>query len=79
MKEVQESGMFSPALLDKIRDKFLYVDWDPYTGERTYFEASGGSLRLKTVMETMARETALPDELFRFNRCGKVFVSSINH
>jgi len=77
MKEAQERGMFSPALLDKIRDKFLYVNWDPYTGERTYFEASGGSLRLKTVMETMARETALPDELFRFNPASDHVVKAV--
>jgi selenocysteine lyase/cysteine desulfurase len=77
MKEVQESGMFSTDLLDKIREKFLYVNWDPYTGERTYFEASGGSLRLKTVMETMARETALPDELFRFNPASDHVVKAV--
>lgn len=38
--------MFSADLLEKIREKFLYVDWDPYTGERVYLETSGGSLRL---------------------------------
>ena len=59
--------MFSPKLLEEIRRRFLYVDWDPFSGQRVYLEASGGSLRLKSVLETMARETALPDELFRFN------------
>ena len=62
-----ENGLFTTNLLEKIREKFLYVDWDPYTGQRIYFEASGGSLRLKSVLDTMARETALPDELFRYN------------
>jgi len=61
------NGLFTTNLLEKIREKFLYVDWDPYTGQRIYFEASGGSLRLKSVLDTMARETALPDELFRYN------------
>jgi selenocysteine lyase/cysteine desulfurase len=67
MAEATEKGMFSPTLLEEIRRRFLYVDWDPYSGQRVYLEASGGSLRLKTVLEAMAQETALPDELFRFN------------
>ena len=62
-----DKGMFSPELLDEIRNRFLYVDWDPYSGKRVYLEASGGSLRLKSVMETIAKESALPDELFRYN------------
>jgi selenocysteine lyase/cysteine desulfurase len=66
MAEAQK-GMFSPELLDEIRNRFLYTDWDPFSGKRVYLEASGGSLRLKTVMETIARESSLPDELFRYN------------
>jgi len=60
-------NMFSPGLLKEIRDKFFYVDWDPYTGNRIYLEASGGSLRLKSVTETLVKEVSLPDELYRFN------------
>ena len=67
MVKTAEKGMFSPTLSEEIRRQFLYVDWDPYSGQRVYLEASGGSLRLKSVLDTMARETALPDELFRFN------------
>jgi len=66
MAEAQKD-MFSPELLDEIRDRFLYVDWDPFSGQRVYLEASGGSLRLKTVVETITKESALPDELFRYN------------
>lgn len=62
-----ENGLFSPKLLEEIRNRFLYVDRDPYSGNRVYLEASGGSLRLKSVMETIAKESALPDELFRYN------------
>jgi selenocysteine lyase/cysteine desulfurase len=62
-----ESQMFSPELLNEVRDRFLYVNWDPYSGERIYLEASGGGLRLKSVLDTMCRELALPDELFRYN------------
>lgn len=67
MVKIVGKKMFSPGLLQEIRDKFLYVDWDPYTGERVYLEASGGSLRLKSVTETLAKEVALPDELYRYN------------
>ena len=67
MTESNENGMFTPDFLEEIRQKFLYVDWDPYSGQRVYLEASGGSLRLQSVLETLAKEAALPDELFRFN------------
>ena len=66
MAEIKKE-MFSSELLDEIRNKFLYPNWDPYSGERIYLEASGGGLRLKSVLDTMARELALPDELFRYN------------
>ena len=67
MVQIMRKKMFSPELLKEIRDKFFYVDWDPYTGSRIYLEASGGSLRLKSVTETLVKEVALPDELYRFN------------
>ena len=67
MVEIKRKKMFSSSLLKKIRDKFFYVDWDPYTGERVYLEASGGSLRLKSVAETLVKEVSLPDELYRYN------------
>ena len=67
MVKIMDKQLFSPNLLAEIRQRFLYVDWDPYTGERIYLEASGGSLRLKSVTETMAKEVSLPDELFRYN------------
>jgi len=67
MTESNENGMFTPNFLEEIRQRFLYVDWDPYSGQRVYLEASGGSLRLRSVLETLAKEAAIPDELFRFN------------
>ena len=59
-----KKAMFSPELLGEIRNKFLYPDWDPYSGQRIYLEASGGGLRLNSVLDTMSRELAIPDELF---------------
>lgn len=72
-----EQGIFPPSLLAEIRQRFMYVDWDPYSGQRVYLEASGGSLRLKSVVDSMAKETALPDELYRFNPASDHVVESI--
>jgi selenocysteine lyase/cysteine desulfurase len=77
MTEAIEESMFSPKLLTEIRRRFLYVDQDPYSGKRVYIEASGGSLRLKSVMETVAKESALPDELFRYNPASDYVVKAV--
>lgn len=77
MVEATETGMFSSTLLEEIRRQFMYVDWDPYSGRRVYLEASGGSLRLKSVVESIAKETALPDELYRYNPASDHVVQSI--
>jgi len=62
-----EAKIFSPELLKEIRDKFVYIDWDPYTGKRIHIEASGGSARLISVIDTYAKETCLPSEHHRGN------------
>ncbi len=67
MCEDCEKGVYSPQLMDEIRSKFLYVDWDPYSGKRIYFEAASGSLRPKSVIEAMAKETCFPDQQGRAN------------
>ncbi len=67
MGEDYEKGLYSPELMEEIRNRFLYVDWDPYSGKRIYLEAASGSLRPKSVFETMAKETCLPDQQGRAN------------
>ncbi len=67
MGEDYEKGLYSPELMEEIRSRFEYVDWDPYSGKRIYLEAASGSLRPKSVIETMARETELPDQQGRAN------------
>jgi len=78
MNHAFDNGLFTPELLNEIRNLFMYPDWDPYTGQRTYLEASGGSLRLKSVVDTIAREAALPDELYRFNPASEVVVNAVD-
>ena len=58
---------FPPNLLEEIRDHFFYVDVDPFSGPRVFFESASGSLRLQSVVQAMAKETALPDQLGRAN------------
>ncbi|UCE41085.1 MAG: aminotransferase class V-fold PLP-dependent enzyme [Candidatus Aminicenantes bacterium] len=60
-------GLYSSQLMEEIRSKFLYVDWDPYSGKRIYLEAASGSLRPKSVIEAMAKETCFPDQQGRAN------------
>lgn len=60
-------GLFSKQLLNEIREQFVYVDWDPYSGKRIFFEAASGACRPKRVVEAMGMETALPDQQGRKN------------
>ena len=56
----KEGKFFSNHLLKEIRDKFYYVDSDPYE-KRIYFENAGGSLTLKSVVKLISEFGALPD------------------
>jgi len=67
MAETVGKRLLAPELVEEIREKFVYIDWDPYSGKRIHFDASGGSVRLKLVIEAVARETALPSEHHRGN------------
>jgi len=57
----KKGKFFSDELLKEIKEKFYYVDRDPYNGERLYFENAGGSLTLKSVVKLTNEATALPD------------------
>jgi len=67
MRNDYENGLYSREFMEEIRSRFIYVDWDPYTGQRIYLEAASGSLRPKSVIEAMAKETCLPDQQGRAN------------
>jgi cysteine desulfurase / selenocysteine lyase len=67
MPNDRDSGLFPTALMKEIRNQFVYVDWDPYSGRRVYFDAASGSCRPKRVIEAMALETCLPDQQGRSN------------
>jgi cysteine desulfurase / selenocysteine lyase len=67
MRGAYEKGLFSPALMEEIRHQFVYVDWDPYSGQRIFFDAASGSCRPARVVEAMGLETCLPDQQGRAN------------
>ncbi len=70
MDKDYEKSLYSPKLMEEIRSRFKYVDSDPYSGRRIYLEAASGSLRPKSVIEAMAKETCLPDQQGRANPGG---------
>lgn len=58
----QNQGEFFPDTLQKeIRNRFHMIDADPDYGRRLFFENSGGSLRLKSVVRKKAYFEQFPD------------------
>ena len=58
---------FSSELSAQIRDRFCNVDSDPILGDRIYFENAGGSLTLKSAVETSSFFDGLPDNAGRLH------------
>ena len=55
-------GMFSNELQNEIKDRFYYVNYDPYTKkDRLFFENAGGSYRLKAAIQKGSEKDGLPD------------------
>ena len=67
------------GLMDSIREKFMHVETCPFEGERIFFENAGGSLRLKSVVETSALYASYPDNQGRENEASKALVRSIEN
>ncbi|MGB7606113.1 MAG: aminotransferase class V-fold PLP-dependent enzyme [Lutisporaceae bacterium] len=54
--------MFSQELQSQIKNKFYFVNYDPYTKkDRLFFENAGGSYRLKAAVEMGSIKDAMPD------------------
>jgi cysteine desulfurase/selenocysteine lyase len=63
-----ESGQAFPAELSRqVKDRFHHVDHDFMGRPRLYFENAGGSLRLKSVLDAMAKVDAVPDSAERIH------------
>ena len=65
------------GLIESVRKKFMHVETCPFEGERIFFENAGGSLRLKSGVETSALYASNPDNQGRENDASKSLVKSI--
>ena len=70
--------MFENQLMQEIRQRFHHVDTCPYQGERVFFENAGGSLTLKSVVETNTHFASIPDNQGRDNPASHELVRVIN-
>ena len=52
---------FSQEIMEDVRDKFLYLDYDKFIGKRLFFDNAGGSFRLKSVEEVFMEIDSIPD------------------
>ena len=67
-----------PGLMESVRDRFAHVDTCPFQGKRVFFENAGGALTLKSVVDTTARLSAIPDNQGRDNPASHALVDIIN-
>ena len=67
-----------PGLMESVRGKFAHVDNCPFQGKRVFFENAGGALTLKSVVDTTARLSAIPDNQGRDNPASHALVDIIN-
>ena len=70
--DYEKGNLLPDEISRELRDQFYYVDSDPYIGDRLFFENSGGSLRLKAVVDAYSRLAPLPDCSLRDNETAKV-------
>ena len=70
--------MFEGNLMTQIRERFHHVATCPYQGERIFFENAGGSLTLKSVVETNTYFASIPDNQGRDNPASHELVRVIN-
>lgn len=63
MSDTMKNGLLMPAeLTAQIRDKYYFVDQDPFTSKkRLFFDNSGGSFRLKAASEAFQKVDDLPN------------------
>lgn len=61
MEEQKQGLLFDDQLMRDIGDRFEYLNEDPQTGPRVFFENAGGSLRLKESGARLISTAAFPD------------------
>ena len=68
-----------PGRMGEIRTRFAHVDRCAIHGLRIFFESAGGSLTLKSVLETSTKGAAIPDNQARDNVASCELVSVIDN
>ncbi len=61
MEELKKGLSFELELSKEIKEKFYYVDRDPISGQRLFFDNAGGSFRLKSAVAKQSELEAFPD------------------
>ena len=61
MDSYKNGVAFNEELVKEIKNKFFYVDSDPISGKRLFFDNAGGSFRLKKAVEKQNELEAFPD------------------
>jgi selenocysteine lyase/cysteine desulfurase len=61
MNEFKNGLAFNEELVKEVKDKFFYVDSDPISGKRLFFDNAGGAFRLKKAVEKQSELEAFPD------------------
>ena len=67
------------GLIESVREKFMHVEECPFEGKRIFFENAGGSLRLKSVVETSALFASYPDNQGRENDASRALSDIIEN
>ena len=70
--------MYNQSLMKQIRERFCHVDTCPYQGPRVFFENAGGSLTLKSVVETNTKLAGIPANQGRDNPASHELVRIID-
>ncbi|MEK4427163.1 aminotransferase class V-fold PLP-dependent enzyme [Solibacillus sp. FSL K6-1523] len=72
MANIVGSMLFETEMLSDIRDKFAYIDYDPYLQKnRLFFDNAGGSLKLKRSIEAFREFDYFPDHAQRKHATAK--------
>ncbi|SHG04859.1 aminotransferase class V-fold PLP-dependent enzyme [Ornithinibacillus halophilus] len=72
-----EAMPFSSEVHEFVRSSFAYLDKDMFGNERLFFENSGGSLRLKSVVAEEAKFAAYPDCPLRDNPAAQLLTDTM--
>ena len=61
------AAFFSERLMQEVKHRFLQVDHDGHGRARLYFDNAGGSFRLQSALDAVARMDAVPDNTERLH------------